>query len=284
MSTMWTRAGVRSVVAMAGLSCGAVPNASEVLGGGTNDAAVSAYCAELDLCCPRLPAEVQKSCRQLAAQTTAMECSSELTALARECNAPSGPPDAAVAVDATVREAGAVREASAADAAVACTLLEACCNSPALPPGQVGTCQSVQGAGDEGDCASLFSDLTASASCSGVNVSSGGACPDLQACCTSAAFPAQFLMACTSTAADGDNSACASDLAEFLPAGYCGGVLGFLDGGHPQDPDCTMLAMCCHEITFPMETVSTCDQIVAGNDGGNCLSAYDSYAALGYCE
>jgi hypothetical protein len=84
----------------------------------------------------------------------------------------------------------------------------------------------------------------------------------------------------------GESSSCASTLAAYIPAGYCGGVLTTLDGGHGHapDPDCTVLAMCCGELTFPEDTLSTCQQIAGANEGGNCLSAYDSYAALSYCE
>ena len=51
-----------------------------------------------------------------------------------------------------------------------------------------------------------------------------------------------------------------------------------------------MLAMCCNEVTFPTSVLSTCQQIASANEGGNCLSAYDSYSALiteagaPYCE
>jgi hypothetical protein len=82
----------------------------------------------------------------------------------------------------------------------------------------------------------------------------------------------------------GDETACATDLATYGPAGYCGDVLPGPDGGHPTTANCATLAMCCNEITFPMSALAECQSIVSANEDGNCLSAYDSYAILTYCE
>jgi len=284
------QAGRRASVVVAVLvaACGGGSNDSEVLGTATDDAGLTAYCAGLATCCPSLPMEVVRSCEQLAAQAGAAECSRELTALAAggRCGPAGSPPDAGLADDATLHETAVASDASAAgaDAAVACILLDACCSSAALPSDEVASCMSIQGAGSESQCASLFGDLTASSSCSGASVGAGGACPDLQACCASSAFPPQFLTTCQGAVAAGENASCASDLASFVPAGYCPGVVTTSDGGHAPDPDCTMLAMCCNEITFPMSTLSTCQEVAAANAGGTCSSAYDSYSALGYCE
>ncbi len=282
------------LVAVAGptaVACGGGSNDSELLGGPSVDATAAASCMTLASCCPALPMGVAASCNQLAAQAGAAECTTVITALGAGglCRAlVSVGADSGAAADATLRADGGVKAGARLDAgiALACVLLEACCASPALPADELASCQSIQGAGDETDCTGLLGELTAAQSCSGVNVGSGGACPDLAACCATQAFPAEFLGTCEETVAMGDETTCATDLGTFVPAGYCGGVIPSSDGGHGHapDPSCTTLAMCCGEINFPMEDLSTCQQIASGNSGGTCLSAYESYSALAYCE
>jgi hypothetical protein len=277
--------GIRLVLAAAS-ACGASQKSEVVQGVAVADASASAYCAALGACCANLPAEVVTSCKQLSAQAGDEACGEELASLGARC-APAmllpdagSTPDAAAIVDASLpRDA-----ADAGRGAVACTLLTACCTSPALPKGELATCQSVQGAGAEAECASLLADLTSASSCTGVGIGLAGACPELQACCASSSFPGQFLTQCQGTVMAGEAASCASDLATFVPAGYCGGVVPDSDGGHLPDPDCAMLSMCCGEITFPASSVSTCESVAAANVGDRCLSAYDSYVALQYCE
>ncbi len=267
-------------------ACNGGPNATEILGAGLGDAAAGAYCLSLAACCPELPSEVVASCKQLAAQAGDEACATEVRALGAHCAPYLTLPDAGSATDATAAHVSAMPRDGGTpilDAAVACTLLGTCCGSPALPSSELASCQSIEGAGDENQCAALFDDLTASSACTGsVGVGSGGACPGLQACCTTESFPAQFITECQGTVAAGQATACADDLATFVPAGYCGAVLA--DGGHTPDPDCTVLSMCCNEITFPRATLSTCQSLASANVGGSCASAYESYSALGYCE
>lgn len=268
-------AGAAVIGLTSGLACDAQPNSDEVLQGG--DGGQSASCATLEACCPTLPTDVVASCHALSMQTDDAECASLLATLesSHRCVADAGtteeaaaPVDAGPAAkDATVKDAGPDTAP-----AVACTLLDTCCTSPALPSGETATCASVQGTNEESLCASLLTSLTASQSCGATSTGQGGACPDLQQCCSSQSFPGAFSTSCLATWNAGEDSACAAMLTMFEGAGYCGGTLG------PQpDPNCVTLAMCCNGINFPANQLTTCQSIVAGNEGGNCLSAYDTY-------
>jgi hypothetical protein len=277
------------LVAMS-LACDPQPVQSEVIEG-VEDAAPPSSCTAFATCCSQLNADIVSSCEALAAQAGAGTCTAELTLLdgLGECHVAldGGPLLAATGQgdgSAPSRDAAATGDAGVA---VACLLLESCCNSPALPSSETATCSGLQSTGDESVCAGLFATLTASNACAGSSAGPGGACPDLQACCTSPAFPSAFLAQCKSTVSVGEDAACQTYLTTFEGAGSCGGAEVIADSGnrHPEDPNCAMLAMCCNEVTFPASTLTTCESIVAANDGGNCLSAYDTYSgALGYCE
>jgi hypothetical protein len=275
-ATLWA-------LATSALACGATED-SEVLAAPAPDAALTPACATLTACCPELPSEVVTSCKQLAAQAGETECSAELAALAPQGRcAPrtSTGGDAGSKLDATTDAMSAPSDAGDAGA-VACTLLTACCASPALPGSNLATCQSVQGAGAEAECAALLSTLTASSECAGGAATAGGACPDLQACCASESLPAADSTSCLGTASAGVDTDCSAQLQALTSAGFCAGVAS--DGGQPTTPDCMTLSMCCGEIAFPAGTLTTCQHLVAANVDGSCLSAYESYAALGYCQ
>jgi hypothetical protein len=242
---------------------------------------LSTQCATLGACCSTLPSEVTKSCGELAAQASATECATELSALsaAGRCLG-----DAGTGEDATVHsEGGGASDGGDGGSAVACVLLQACCTSSALPSGEVATCQSIQGEGDEGQCSTLFSDLAASSECGVATYGSGGACSELGQCCTSPDMPNNFLSVCNGAVETGDNANCEQLLGSLVPAGYCGGTVAQADGGPAIDSDCATLSQCCQEITFPAGALSTCKHIASANQGGDCLSAYDSYVALNYC-
>jgi hypothetical protein len=255
------------------VGCDAQPVASEVIQSAGGDSGPPPACMALEVCCPTLAMEVVSSCNKLSAQADEQQCASLLTAL-------NGGGKCRTVLDAgMVVEAGGpadardhVADASGLDAdagpAVACTLLETCCMSPALPSGETATCMSVQEENLESLCAPLLASLTASRSCGGISIGPGGACPDLQQCCSLESFPGVFSTSCLATWNAGDDSACASMLTTYVAAGYC---------GMQPDPDCAMLAMCCNEVSFPAANLATCQAIVSGNEGGNCLSAYDTY-------
>jgi hypothetical protein len=270
------------------LRCDAQPVTEESIGVAGDASIASPACASLASCCPALPSDVQTSCKALAVQAGAAECSAELAALASAGRCRSAAD--AGAVDADVHSDGSPDGSLSSDGsageggvAVACTLLQACCASAALPAGETATCMSIQGSGDEKTCAGLLTDLTSASECQGASAGGGG-CPELQQCCASSSFPSTFANACLAAVSSGEDASCSSMLATYLSAGYCGAAVHLTDGGHPQDPACSMLAMCCAEETFPTGTLSTCQQIVSGNEGGNCASAYDGYVALNYCE
>ncbi len=282
--------GVAVAVAWS-LGCDAQPVKSEVAGFGAEAGVATSACATLDECCPSLPAEVVASCKELALEVGTDECSAEIVALRAAGYCPEAF-DAGVALDATRRpdasapsDGGHHAEAGAADAAaaVACTLLESCCQSSSLPSDDTATCASIQGGGDESLCAGELSTLVASRSCGGASYGSGGACPEMQQCCESSSFPAVFVSSCLDALAEGDDPTCATDLAAYMQAGYCGGAVPTADGGPAPDPDCTALATCCSSSNFPPGTLSTCQHIVDANEGGSCLSAEDAYGVLGYC-
>jgi hypothetical protein len=245
------------------------------------DGSASGSCASLGACCQSLPSEVVTSCTELAAEASATECAEELAALGKLCApAASSKRDGGMIADATT-----VGDAGLVDAgAVACTLLSSCCTSASIAVSDVAQCQSIQASGAESDCTAELAQLVASNECAGVvedGATTVGTCPDLQACCGSPSLPATFSTACLSTAMNGLNDDCTSELSTFEAAGYC-----LPDGGHghPVDPNCATLSMCCGEVTFPAGTLSTCQSLASANVGGSCLSAYDSYSALGYCE
>ena len=223
----------------------------------------SSACGILEACCPSLPAEVVASCQHLALEVGTDECSAEATALRAAGYCPvtidaGTQVDAAVRPDATAPTDGGPRtDAGPADGgvAIACTLLQSCCQSSSLPAGEAATCTSIQGGGDESVCAGELSTLVASQSCTGTSYGSGGACPEMQQCCESASFPAAFLTACLDALAEGDDPTCATDLAAYMQAGYCGGEVPSADGGTQMGADCMALALCCEAITFPLETL-----------------------------
>jgi hypothetical protein len=274
------------------VGCDAQSVQSEVVGPVADAGPPSSACGILEACCPSLPTEVVASCKQLALEVGTDECSAELSALRAVGYCPvtvdaGAAVDAAPGKDATASsDGGHPAEAGASDAAaaIACTLLESCCGSSSMPSDEAATCTSIQGGGDESVCAGELSSLVASRSCGGTTTyGSGGACPELQQCCESSSFPAVFLDSCLDALADGDDPTCATDLSAFMQAGYCGGAVPGADGGPAPDPDCTALETCCDSITFPSGTLSTCLDIAHANEGGNCVSAQDGYAALGYC-
>ena len=244
------------------------------------DSSVSGACASLGACCQSLPSEVVTSCTELAAEASSIECAEELAALGKLC---------APAV-ASRNDGGEIADAAAGDAtlmdagAIACTLLSACCRSASIAVSDVAQCDSVEASGVESNCTAELAQLVAANECAGVvedGATTVGACPDLQACCGSQGLPDTFSTACLSTAMSGLNDDCTSQLSTFEAAGYC-----LPDGGHghPVDPSCATLSMCCSEVTFPANALSTCQSLAAANAAGSCLSAYDSYSALGYCE
>jgi hypothetical protein len=267
---------VAPILAANGIACDAQPSADEVIQG-AGDGGTPGACTALEACCPTLPTDVVTSCDALSKQADDTECGTLLAALesAHRCLAGDAgmPEEAAAPVDAraTSKDATA-KDGEANGPAVACTLLGTCCTSPALPSGEMATCTSVEGTNEESLCASLLTSLTASQSCGATSAGQGGACPELEQCCSSESFPDTFSTSCLATWNAGKDAACAAMLTMFVGAGYCGGTLG------PQpDPDCVTLAMCCNELKFPADQLTTCQAIVAGNEGGNCLSAYDTY-------
>jgi len=256
---------------------------AEVLGGGSAEASAAEYCGTLAACCATLPSEVVTSCNQLAAQAGASECAAELTVLATSgrCASPvTTTIDATTRVDATIAIDAGVGDGGA----VACALLSACCGSSALPADQLVTCQSVQGAGVESPCASLLTDLTASNECAGGATSPAGACPALSACCGSESLPTASVTPCRATASAGVDGTCGALLTTLTSSGYCGGGALLPDGAHQPTVSCATLATCCNEITFPAKAVSECQDVASANVDGTCLSAYDGYLAVGYCE
>jgi len=261
------------------------PNASEVIASTSADAGALA-CEKFAACCPELPSDVQTSCMRLASMATGAVCRSELQALQRagNCrNIDAGPLDSGAPAEAsTSRDGGAAKTPAAA-----CILVGGCCASPVLPPSDLPMCEAIASENGESGCADFLDSISVGAVCGGASSSGpGGACPELAQCCTNQAFPAGMASVCATTASAGDDTPCSMALAMFETAGFCGGVVVTADGGitHAQDPSCTMLSTCCSGIMFPASTLTTCQQIVAGNEGGNCLSAYDSYASLAYCE
>ena len=94
----------------------------------------------------------------------------------------------------------------------------------------------------------------------------------MQACCASGSFPAEFSTDCLAEWNSGNNAECETHLSNYVSAGDCPGITG-----PATDPDCAMLGMCCNEISFPANDLTTCQQIAGGNEGGNCLSAYETY-------
>jgi len=267
------------------VGCDAHASSQEIVQIAVTEAGVRPGCVQLQSCCPMLPSDVLSSCTALATQANDTECETLLSAL-RGGGRCAVALDAAVPRDASVAlDAGtAPRDAAVLDAgvtAVACTLLQACCTSPALPSSQTMTCELIDSTNDETQCSGLLKDLTSSQSCGAASAVTG-TCLQLQGCCGAPSFPVAFGTACMATVSEGLNPQCGSDLQSFVAAGYCDENAG--DGGHPEDPSCTTLGTCCSEVSFPANLVNTCEDIVHGNEGGNCLSAYDSYVGLAYCE
>jgi hypothetical protein len=148
-------------------------------------------------------------------------------------------------------------------------------------------CDDAVSAADEASCSTMLADLTGSQECSAMPVGvspSGGGCPALMACCGSESLPTSQSATCEETASAGDDTQCTQTFDSLASAGYCGAGVTLPDGGHLLTAGCTMLSMCCGEITFPESTLSTCDMIASANNDGTCLSAYDSYSALAYCQ
>jgi hypothetical protein len=281
--------------------CDGQTMSQEVVSGNPDASLPTSSCSTLASCCDTLASDVAATCRQLAVQAGTEVCDFELLALygAGDCRgvidggvvAEAGAKvDAAGRADARVSgEGGARSDASASQGdrstPVACVLLGVCCTSGSVPSDEQTTCASIQGAGVESDCVGELGSLTAAGSCSGASYyGSGGACPELQQCCASQAFPAAFLNSCLDALAQGDDPTCKADLAGFVPAGYCGGAVTGADGGHAPDPDCTALdQQCCQWESFPANTLSTCEHLVKANVGGECLSADQGWEAVGYC-
>ncbi len=274
------------VLSVAISACGASEHAEVLPGASAEAGAASASCEALAACCPSLPSEVASSCKSLSGQASSAECGEELAALAsvKRCTTSVDASAGSASPDATISMAVADAAAGSVDAAVGCVLLGPCCASPALPSDETVTCQSIEGAGDEGECAKLLTDLTSAGSCSGVATGSAGPCPELASCCSSQAFPSTFVGDCQETVSQAQASACSSELATFVSAGYCGGVVAGTDGGHPLNTNCQRLSMCCGEITFPAATLSTCENVAAANVSDSCLSAYNAYVVLSYCD
>ena len=172
-------------------------------------ALVSPDCATLLSCCPSLPSEITPSCGLLANQAVDSECQQEVTKLSSGgyCH---GTEDGGASIDAGEgRDTGRHLDAGTsvdASAAPACTLLQACCGSSALPSTDTATCKALATANDEMPCASLLSTLTQAMECG--SVAPGGNCPALEVCCTSSLLPSNFQTGCIGTAMAGIDRQC----------------------------------------------------------------------------
>jgi hypothetical protein len=239
----------------------------------------SPNCAALAACCPALPAAVTKSCSLLASQAIDSECAQEVATLHADGHCPAldggARIDGSATADATLADVRGVD--AQADAAVACVLLGACCQSTSLPAGESATCNAFLASGEESECATLLTSLTQSGSCT-----SGGAtsesCPDLQACCQSASFPASFQTACVGAVNAGIAADCATQLSAYQMTQLC-----VSDGGTTA-PACGVLSTCCISTMFPGNSQSTCLGVARSNNGDQCESAYTGYVAVGYCD
>jgi hypothetical protein len=270
-----------SLVSLSLFGCGNVPNASEVIASPTRDASLPSDCMALQTCCPTLPSEVVTSCKSLAAQATDTQCAKEVSALQASAHCLTSPPPQQDA------SSDAASSTSTTDAGpVACILLDTCCSSPALMMSQTVMCQDAVSAADESSCSTMLAHLAGSQDCSALPgvPPSGGGCPALSTCCGSESLPTSDITACEETASAGDDTACTQLFDSLAASGYCGPSVTLRDGGHLLTAGCMMLSMCCGEITFPQGTLSTCDMIAGANNDGTCLSAYDSYSALAYCQ
>jgi hypothetical protein len=147
-------------------------------------------------------------------------------------------------------------------------------------------CNATAASGTEAQCSELVETLTAGELCqtSAPVVLPTMGCAALAQCCGNGALPSSDTNNCDAVASGGDENGCMQLYDTLAPAGYCGAGATLPDGGHLLTSGCMMLSMCCGGIGFPQSTLSTCDMIASANNDGTCLSAYDSYSALSYCE
>jgi hypothetical protein len=235
-------------------------------------AAESPACAVLATCCPSLPSDVSSSCVKAANQALNSECGLDVAALVMNGYCPVRV-DAGALVDAAPRtDGGTDAGVDASRIPPACALLGVCCQSPALPADQMTTCSTFLASGEESQCSTLYASLSGSEECGSV----GGTCLQLQSCCTSESFPAQFQLACTGAVNAGITADCANQLSEYQTAAYCVGGDAGITGA------CGMLDLCCPGL--PADQQETCFQIARSSNANDCDSAYAGYYAVGYCN